>query len=180
MLLAARQRVPALPVALAKARKLGQDFLHERAATGGTQVGADEQVLLDGEPGEDHPPLRHVAQATPGPLVGGQARHVLAVELDEPRGDAQEPDDRLEERRLPDAVTTDDGDDLPGAHRQTRTREGRGPSVGDVDLSDGQHSGFPCPGRCRARRRCARSPPWTLRRRPRPDASPSPGRRSSG
>src|SRR5260370_1056500 len=166
LLLAAGEGVAALPIPLPQARKLGQDFLQEGTAVRAVQVDADEQVLLYGEIGENHPPLGHVAEAPTRALAGRELRQVLAIEADRPRGDAQEPDDRLPQRGLADPVAPDDGDDLTRTDDEARPHQVVSVTVGAVVFTLGLHGARPTLGRCTRLKRRACLPPPSLRRTP--------------
>src|SRR5207247_4662191 len=67
----------------------------------GLLPGAEHEVLADGQGREDLTPLGDVADPEPGALVGAAARAVHAAEPDSARAWHVEPDDRLEQGRLP-------------------------------------------------------------------------------
>src|SRR5438445_148074 len=78
----------------------------------GSRPGADREVLRDAERREHVRLLGHVAEAARDDAPGAGARDVGAAQRDAAGARANEPGQRLQQRRLPGAVRPDDGDQL--------------------------------------------------------------------
>src|SRR5438552_10605404 len=142
LLLAAGEVPAALAEHLAEPRKEREDVVQPRRRRA-LLPGAEHEVLVDGQRGEDVASLRDVADAEPGALVGRPTGNVPAAELDRSRARRQEAHDRLEKRRLPDAVAPHDAHHLAVADRQSDVRQDPALAVVDVDPVDGEHQAVP-------------------------------------
>ena len=84
-----------------------EQFLRDRCVA--RLVGeAHSQVLFDAEPAEDLAPLRHIADALANALVRRVAGDVAAVEPDRSGLHRDDTHQALEQRRLADAVASED------------------------------------------------------------------------
>jgi|GEM_PF-3559823 len=163
-LLAARQASRPLAPALRQHREQRAHALHVLRDGFGiaARIGADEEVLLDGERGEDLPALRALDDAGAHDPRGGEAREIgLALRPlieDRSRLRAQQAGDRHQRRRLASPVGADQRDDLAGAHRQGDVLEHMGRAAADIEAGDLKH-GRLRRGACRDRRRPHPRPP---------------------
>lgn len=113
LLLPARERAGALPGARDEVR---EQLLDERAALGGHRAALGEaEVLGHGEGAEDLAVLRDVADAAPDDRVRALLVDAVPVERDR-AGALDEPEDRLDRRRLADAVAAEDRRDADRGH----------------------------------------------------------------
>src|SRR2546428_9250554 len=142
LLLAAGEVPAALAEHLAEPRKEREDVVQPRRRRA-LLPGAEHEVLVDGQRGEDVASLRDVADAEPGALVGRPTGNVPAAELDRARARRQEAHDRLEKRRLPAAVAPHDAHDLAVADRQADVRQDPALAIVDVDPVHGEHQAVP-------------------------------------
>src|SRR5579862_980289 len=79
-------------------------------------LGAEAQILEDGQVGVEGEPLRHVAHVfadLPGPATKVEPEHVAA-----PVVRSQDPGEYSERRRLPATVCSDQAEDLAGPKRE--------------------------------------------------------------
>ena len=135
--LAARERAGTLAAALAQERELLDDGGHRVVAVAARErLRPDVEVLGDGEGGKHVVELGDEAEPAPRESVGARARHVVASEGDGAARRADDPGDRLEERRLPRAVRPDHGDDLVGAAVQRDAPKHGDVVVARVEVAD--------------------------------------------
>ena len=114
------------------------------------QVGADPQVLADGEVAERAAPFRHVGDAEGGDLVGPQAADVLAVE-DDAATRADGAADRAERRGLAGAVRAEDADRPVLRNAQRHAVEHLHGAVGRGDVLELKQRHPRRPSRCTPR-----------------------------
>ena len=107
--------------------------------------GPHQQVLPHRELGEDPAALRDVGHAEAGDAVGREALNCGPVELDATFGGPEQPDQRLHERGLADAVAPEQGQDLALAELAVDAGQDRDGVVGGVEVADPEH------GYCRPR-----------------------------
>jgi hypothetical protein len=82
----------------------------------GQGLHAQHQVLAHRELGNDLPPLGHIADATPGPLVRRHGGQLPILQLHRSRALPQQPDDGLEQGGLAHAIAPDQTHHLARAH----------------------------------------------------------------
>jgi hypothetical protein len=92
------------------------------------EIGAHLEVLRNGHRREQAAVLRDDRHALPDPVRRRPLGDVLAVELDQAVARADDPEDRLQRRRLPGGVAAEETDELARADLETRALE-------DVDLA---------------------------------------------
>ena len=188
--LAARERAGALAAAVAQEREQLDDARPPRRwrSRRASACAPTSRFSATVSVGKDVVELRDEAEAAPREAVGRDARHVVAAEGDGAARRADEPVDRLEERRLPGAVRADHRDDLVGAARAARRPEARdarrSPRGGRVTTSAASLMRAPR-GTRRSRassRRTSSGVPLHQDARPRSSRSPgrSPASRSRG
>src|SRR4029450_8503936 len=140
LLLAAGERPGSLLPALAQDREqvvCRLEVILDAAVAAGE--GPQQEVLLDGEPGEDAPTLRGLREAEVHDLVRMYAVDALAHEGDGPAGRLQEAGDRAQGGGLAGPVGADEGDDLTVVHGEADAFDGLDLSVGDDQVLDLQH-----------------------------------------
>ena len=143
--LAAAHGAGELAHALGETGEEGQHLLQVgglvRARAG--EIGAEQQVLVHGEVGEDAAVLRHQRQAR---LDDGVRGHVREVDAAEPDARARHVRDhaaqRLQAGRLAGAVGAQHDHDLAGAHAERHPVEREVLAVADGEVGDLEH-GFP-------------------------------------
>jgi hypothetical protein len=101
-------------------------------------VGAEQQVLLDGQAGEDAPPLRHQRHPGPHPPLDRPAGDVVATDQDPAAARRDQPDDGLQQARLPGPVGPDDRDRLADVHPQADAVQGLDVPVAADQVLDGE------------------------------------------
>ena len=107
--------------------------------------GAQAQVFLDAEIGDDAAALRHHGNAAPGRIVGsGPAQHLTADAQGTAaqRGHAQQ---GVDQRGLADAVAADEGHPLAGFDAQVEVVQDMGRAVAGVHVFETQqaHAALP-------------------------------------
>src|SRR5487761_1250021 len=102
------------------------------------RVAAHLQVLQDRQVVEDALHLGEVAEAAPHQAMGAETRDVLVAESDATAADAQQPHDRLGERRLPGSVGTEHDRGLAGLGGGLDVVEHRRPVVPGGDAFGAQ------------------------------------------
>ncbi len=90
--------------------------------------------------------MRHETDAGLDAFVRWQVGDVLAVEGDRAGFGLDQPHQRLEERRLADAVTAEQGGDLAGFDLEAEAAEDVAATVGLVEGIDFQHDVLSCSG----------------------------------
>ena len=144
LLLPARERAGPLRGALAELRK---ELVDEVVPWVAASL-REPEVLLDGQPGEDVPVLRHVADAAPHDGVRGQPRDVLAVQLDRAARPRDEPHQGAHRGRLADAVPAEHGRDAVGGDVERDPLQDVRLAEVDMEIADGERGALRR-GRCR-------------------------------
>src|SRR5205814_10188506 len=126
LLLAAGEGAGDLPAALGERGEHGKDFAQglRCAASRAGQHGADGEVLLDAQAGEDLPALGDLADAEVADAVRLEVADVALFEVDRAFFGGFDAGDAADERRFSGAVRPDDGDDLALWHLQRDAVEG--------------------------------------------------------
>src|SRR5262249_11902078 len=140
--LAARERSAGLVAALAEHRKVRIDLVEQLLAALGRDARAVEpgaQVLEHCEQPEDTPVLRNIGNAGVRQPVWRQAGDVAPLEPHTAGGGAHQSHDRLERRRLADAVAPEQADDLASADLDRHAMQNVGLAVVGVDVLQRQH-----------------------------------------
>ena len=88
-----------------------------------SQEATHPQVLVDRQRAEDIVALGHVADPTSDEHVSRRRRDVVAAQADAAAADIDQAEHRLDQRRLPGPVRTDDPDDLAFVHVEAATVE---------------------------------------------------------
>ena len=91
---------------------------------------------------EDAAVFRHVADTETGQAVRRQPDEITALERDRAGGGVHEAHDRLEGRRLADAVAAEQANDLARPDVDADAVEDVGLAVVRVDVAEGQHQIF--------------------------------------
>ena len=102
-------------------------------------VSAHAEVFLHAHAGEYVPALRHMGKAQADDGVGGDLLEVLSVQRHGAGGRRQQAGDGVERRGLSRAVGSDEGHQLPVAHREGDALQGMDCAVMDVQVFDFQH-----------------------------------------
>src|SRR5262249_22736795 len=102
-------------------------------------VGADQDVLADGEVGNDLAALRHISKTTARPPECRLAGDVAVIIPDGAVGSVGEPHDGLEQRRLAGSVATKDGGDLAGRQVEIDAVQHVTAAVKAVDVDELEH-----------------------------------------
>ena len=111
----------------------------------GVEEGAEAQVLLDRQVGEDLPALGRLGEAVADALVGRDGGEALAAEGDGAAGDRLDAGEAAQERRLAGAVGADDGDDLAGVDREVDAVQHLDAAVARAQALDVKHGSPPLP-----------------------------------
>jgi hypothetical protein len=121
-----------------------REHVVDRPASGAARVlGAEEQILADGERGEDVAVLGHVPQTLTRDDVRRQAADLLVPEADG-AGGLHVAHDGLDRRRAPDAVAAEETHDLALTHAQIDAVEDVTLAVERVEIGHAQHQATPC------------------------------------
>src|SRR5579859_2073844 len=173
LLLAARHAAGELAAALGKPRKgLEADVeIALELAPRGAAKGAEQKVLLDGEPRKQPPPLRHQRYAEVDDLFGGAAGEIVmdAVDLGDDRAGAGPHDahDAFDQGRFAVAVGAEQDHGLAAADGKRHVVDDAHRAVGGMDAGKGQAIGQDTPSplpdrasprRAGRRRSCSRTP----------------------
>ena len=134
LLLAARERAAGLAQPLLQDGEVREDLVGDGAVAVALRPGPHQQVLPHRELGEDAAALRHVGHAEPGDAVGRKALDRGPVELDTPFGGPEQPDQRLHQRRLADAVAPEQRQHLALAELAVDAGQDRDGAVGGVEV----------------------------------------------
>ena len=81
---------------------------------GARVVGAEQHIVVNREEGKEPPALEDVRDPKARAGVGGLVVDAPPLETDAARARAQQPRDRVDERRFAGAVRAENGDDLAG------------------------------------------------------------------
>src|SRR5882724_11528026 len=178
LLLAARQGTGQLALALAQTREQREDEPERVGATRAIRRAAAQlEVVAHGHRGKQLTAFRHVGDAARGDLRRSEPVEPLALELDAPGADRQEPADRLQGGRLAGAVPADQRDRLTPPHLERDPRDRDQVAVAGFDPVKPEQRGHTLrpdrPPRLSDGSRCRRAPlPRSARR--------SSARRSAG
>ncbi len=141
LLLAARKRAGELAAALEKARKQRVDPLaaFRVMAARLREEGADAQILLDRQLGEEPPVLGNMGDAGLDDAMRRQACERAPLEGKLPRGGAQHPGNDAHQRGFAGTVRPDDADRLAGGDLERNIEQGAKGAVAGADASQAQH-----------------------------------------
>ena len=106
---------------------------------------AKHQIFLDGQAGKDSAILGNDGHARTIHGIGRMPGQRLAIQRDGTVCRAQPPGDGFEKRRLPDAVASEQADNLAGICREADTLQDMGKSVMCMQLINFKHISHPCP-----------------------------------
>jgi hypothetical protein len=124
LLLAARQRIGALRTAFVETRKYREHALAVlRAASSSTAVTTEIEVVAHRQIGKDPPAFRHVNEPTRNNGRWLFANNVGSFKDDSARPCAQDPRDCPVERRLANAIRSENGDDFARVHHKIDTAQ---------------------------------------------------------
>ncbi len=121
---------------VATADEVGEELGHDRGVHALVRVD-EAQVLVDGQSAEDLAVLGHVADAAANDACGAHRLDLAAAQRD-PSGPRCETDDRLERRRLADAVAPEQRGDAGGGHVEGDALEDVRAAVVHVQVVDGE------------------------------------------
>ena len=141
LLLAARERPGRLPAALGEPREQREHPLAilRALAPCARQHGADLEILVHAESGEDLPALRDLADAEIAHAMARQATDFGPAEADAAASRTMQAGDGLDQRGLAGAVGADDGDDRSRVDRERNAVERLGIAVEQIELLHEQH-----------------------------------------
>jgi len=98
------------------------------------QVAAEHQVVEHCQVVEELDVLERPSHAQPGDVVGLHPHQPVAEELDGSSLRAIQPGQAVEQRRLPGAVGTDDGEQFPPRHLERHVSEGLDPREPEIQV----------------------------------------------
>src|SRR5450759_3253532 len=116
------------------------DILRHRPVYAAVEPGED--VLLDRQVREDHPPLRHIAEAVRHALVTLFTGDFLPFERDRPAANLEYPDHRFGQCGLPHPVATHDGQGFALGQGETGIADDVAFSVVNIEVVDVKHKLF--------------------------------------
>jgi hypothetical protein len=105
----------------------------------GVEIGAEAEVFLDREVGEDLSTLGRLRQPASDAAPGGDARKIVAPEGDRPARSRVDTRQAAQKRGLARAVRADHGDDLARVHRKVDAVQHFDPPVAGAQTFNQQH-----------------------------------------
>ncbi len=128
---------------LLHAGKVGEDVVEPLARPRAVRMarpGADLQILVDGQIGEDAPVFRHEADASTADLEGPEASDIGAVELDPSAPALHQAHDGAERGRLASTVAAEENGDLAARDGKGHIGQNAGLAVMGDEIVDKQEA----------------------------------------
>src|SRR5262249_50171362 len=129
--------------ALTQGRKHFEHVVYRPAAGAAHVFYAQQEILADGQGGEDVAVLGHVAETLARDDIGRQPADLLVAEA-YGAGGRHVAQDGLDGRRAAHAVAAEETDDLALAHRQRHALQDVALAVERVEIGDGEHQTTSC------------------------------------